>query len=258
MFDAGQPDAFAQVNPMSHIQSGRETFLRELNLVGVHVSRETRDQLEALVNTLMRWQKAINLVGKATLEDVWTRHLLDSAQLTALIPHSARSLVDMGSGAGFPGLVLAALRPELDVTLIEADARKAAFLGEAARRMGLAKPPTVVVGRIEVVAPVKAEIITARALAPLAQLLAWANPHRTDATICLFHKGKGWQAELSEAMNHWQISSQPFTSVTDLDAVILRIGPYSSATAATANDPVPPGNRNRQPKGRRRQDNDGD
>jgi 16S rRNA (guanine527-N7)-methyltransferase len=232
---------------VSHLQSGRDLFLREMRQLGLDVSRETRDQLEALVNTLMRWQKAINLVGRATLEEIWTRHVLDSAQLVALIPQTAKSLTDLGSGAGFPGLVVAALRPDLEVTLIESDARKAAFLGEAARRMGLEKPPRIVVGRIESVAPAKADVVTARALAPLGQLLAWAQPHRTDTAICLFHKGKGWQAELTEAMKDWDIPGKPFTSVTDLDAVILRIGPYTAT-----------GLRDRQSKGRGRKNHDGD
>ena len=87
--------------------------------------------------------------------------------------------------------MVAALRPDLDVTLIESDARKAAFLGEAARRMGLEKPPKIVIGRIEAVPPAHGRRVTARALAPLGQLLAWADRHRTDTAICLFHKGKG-------------------------------------------------------------------
>ena len=237
---------------MSHIHSGRELFLREMREVGVDVSRETRDRLETLVNTLIRWQKAINLVGRATIEDVWVRHVLDSAQLKVLIPEGARTLTDLGSGGGFPGLVVAAMRPDLDVTLIESDARKAAFLGEASRRMGLEKLPKIVVGRVETVAPAKADVVTARALAPLGQLLEWADRHRTDTAICLFHKGKGWQAELTEAMKDWDIPRQPFTSVTDLDAVILRIGHYTPAGATSADI------RDRQPKGRRRQDDDGD
>ena len=100
--------------------------MREL---GLDVSRETVDRLEALVNTLERWQKAINLVGKTTMDDIWPRHVLDSAQLKALIPEGAKTLADLGSGGGFPGLVLAALRPDLDVTLIESDARKARLPG---------------------------------------------------------------------------------------------------------------------------------
>ena len=212
---------------MSHIHAGRELFLEEMRDLRVDVSRETRDRLEALVLTLGRWQKAINLIGKATLEDVWTRHILDSAQVVPLIPREG-SLLDLGSGGGFPGLVLAALRPELDVTLIESDARKGAFLGEAARRMDLKKPPKVVISRIESAAAVKADVITARALAPLGQLLTWAAPHRSDTAICLFHKGKGWQAELTEAMKDWDIAAQPFSSVTDRDAVLLRINQFSA------------------------------
>ena len=213
---------------MSHIHAGRELFLEEMRDLRVDVSRETRDQLEALVYTLGRWQKAINLVGKTTLEEVWTRHILDSAQLLPLIPKDVKTLVDLGSGGGFPGLVLAALRPDLDVTLIESDARKCAFLGDAGRRMGLRNQPKIVVSRIEAAPPVKADIITARALAPLSQLLAWAMPHRSDSAICLFHKGKGWQAETIEAMKEWDIQSQSFSSVTDRDAVLLRIAQFSA------------------------------
>ncbi|MDP2330087.1 MAG: 16S rRNA (guanine(527)-N(7))-methyltransferase RsmG [Reyranella sp.] len=222
----------------------RDLFVREMRHIGIDVSRETRDQLEALVHTLVRWQKAINLVGNTTLDSIWVRHVLDSAQLKILIPERAKTLTDLGSGAGFPGLVAAAMRPDLEVTLIESDARKAAFLGEAARRMALEKQPKIVVGRIEAVPPAKADVVTARALAPLGQLLKWAQPHRTDTAICLFHKGKDWKAELAEAMKDWDIPGQPFTSVTDLDAVILRIGSY--------------GLRDRQSKGRRRKDHDGD
>ena len=228
--------------------SGSDAFVRKMRELDVDVSRETIGRLETLVATLVRWQKAINLIGRTTVEEVWTRHVLDSAQLVPLVPTEAKSLADLGSGGGFPGLVLAAMCPDLDLTLIEVDARKAAFLGEAGRRMALPRLPRVVIGRIEDVAPAKADVVTARALAPLSQLLGWADRHRTDTAICLFHKGKGWQAELTEAMKDWDIHCQPLTSKTDRDAVILRIGSYS----ATA------GVRDRQPKGRRRQDHDGD
>ena len=189
---------------MAPAQNGRDRFLREMRELGVDVSRETSDQLDALVNTLVRWQKAINLVGKATIEGVWTRHVLDSAQLAPLIPTEAKSLADLGSGGGFPGLVLAALRPDLEVTLIEADARrprswaKRATHGLEEAAAGGHRPHR---GR----AWSKADVVTARALAPLGQLLSWADRHRTDTAICLFHKGKGWQAELTEAMKDWDI-----------------------------------------------------
>lgn len=232
---------------MAPAQNGQDRFLREMRELGVNVSRETLDRLRALVDTLARWQKAINLVGRTTLEDVWNRHVLDSAQLAPLIPAEAKSLADLGSGGGFPGLVLAALRPDLDMTLIEVDARKAAFLGEAGRRMALKKPPRVVIGRIEEAPATKADVVTARALAPLSQLLAWADRHRADTAICLFHKGKGWQGELTEAMKNWDIACQPLKSITDRDAVILRIATYA-----------PAGVRDRQSKGRRRENHDGD
>jgi len=213
---------------VSHIHAGRELFLEEMQALRLDVSRETRDQLEAYVHTLGRWQKAINLVAKATLEDIWVRHILDSAQLLTLIPKPTQSLADLGSGGGFPGLVLAALRPDLNVTLIESDARKGAFLAEAARRMALKKQPKIVISRIETATPTQADVVTARALAPLGQLLTWAAPHRADTAICLFHKGKGWQAELNEAMKDWDIEAQPFASVTDRESVLLRIRQFSA------------------------------
>ncbi len=231
---------------MSQAYSGPEPFLHEMRGLGIDVSRETQGRLETLVNVLGRWQKAINLVSRTTLQDVWLRHILDSAQLGPMIPPEARCLTDLGSGGGFPGLVLAALRPDLDLTLVEADARKAAFLGEAIRQMALAKPPRIVIGRIEEVSSAKADVVTARALAPLGQLLGLADRYRTDTAICLFHKGKGWQGELTEAMKDWDIDCQPLTSITDRDAVILRIGSYA-----------PAGIRDRQPKGRSRKDHDG-
>jgi 16S rRNA (guanine527-N7)-methyltransferase len=212
---------------MTAIHPGRAAFVRDLARLGIDVSRETADQLQVLVDTLVRWQKSINLIGRTTLDDVWNRHVLDSAQLLPLIPDAAETLVDLGSGGGFPGLVIAALAPHLRVTLVEADARKAAFLGEASRLMGLERAPTIRIGRIETVEAAKSDVITARALAPLVQLLAWAARHRGDTTICLFHKGKGWQAELTEAMKSWDIPLNPSNSITHIDAVILRIGPFS-------------------------------
>ncbi len=205
------------------------------------VSRETLAALAAYLETLAKWQKAINLVGPATIADAWTRHIVDSAQLLPLIPAGARRLADLGTGAGFPGLVLAAMRPELEVILIESDARKAAFLGGAGRRMGLKNMPKIVIGRLEAVPPAKADIVTARALAPLKQLLVWADRHRADPAICLFHKGKDWQSELTEARRDWDIEAQPLPSVTDRDSVLLRITRYQPADL-----------RDRQPEGRRR------
>jgi 16S rRNA (guanine527-N7)-methyltransferase len=211
------------------------------------VSRETWGRLEAYVEILLKWQKAINLIGPATVDDIWSRHILDSAQVVPHLPATAKKIADLGTGAGFPGLVLAALRPELDIVLIESDARKAAFLGEAGRRMSLVKQPKIVIGRIEAVAPAGADVLTARALAPLGTLLGWAYRHRSDPAICLFHKGKDWQAELTDAQRGWDIEPQHFPSATDRDAVLLRIGDYRPRDAPGAADI-----RDRQSKGRRR------
>ena len=206
--------------------AGREHFRKEMHRLGVDVSRETEDRLGILLRTVERWQRAINLVSRSTLADIWLRHLLDSAQLVPLLPRYASSLTDLGSGGGFPGLVLAALRPDLDIALIDSDARKGAYLAEAARQMALPKPPRIVTGRIETIQPANADVVTARAVAPLGQLLSWAVPHRNDPAICLFHKGKGWQGELTEARRDWDIEAQPFPSVTDRDAVLLSIADY--------------------------------
>ena len=194
------------------------------------VSRETRHRLEIFVETLELWRKAINLVSRSTMEGAWKRHIVDSAQVVPLIPSTAETLADLGSGGGFPGLVIAAMRPDLRVTLVESDARKAAFLGEVGRRMGLENQPKIAISRIEVAPPAVADIVTARALAPMKQLLHWAQRHRKDTAICLFHKGKGWQAEVEEAKKEWDFSPEPIASVTDRDAVILRIGPYRATT----------------------------
>ncbi len=211
------------------------------------VSRETLGRLEAYVEILLKWQKAINLIGPATVDDIWSRHILDSAQLLPHIPAGAKTLADLGAGAGFPGLVVAAARPDLDVILVESDARKAAFLGEASRRMSLEKQPKIVIGRIEAVAPAKADVLTARAVAPLGTLLSWAERHRSDPAICLFHKGKDWQVELTEAQRGWDIDLQHFPSATDRDAVLLRIDAYRPRDTPGAADI-----RDRQSKGRRR------
>ena len=258
----------------------RDQFIDQVSRAAIELPDTTLARLDATVELLLRWNRTINLVAKATLEEVWTRHVLDSAQLHRLIPPEARNLADLGSGAGFPGLVLAAMRPDLNVILVESDSRKAAFLAEAARHMKLALPPRIVIGRIEAIPALEADILTARALAPLPKLLEWADRHRSDTAICLFHKGKGWQAELTDAMQDWDIQSQPFASVTDRDSVVLRIGHYrrhatgrpdsgrphsrrpdaghpargSSAPQRPATAPV----RDRQSKGRRGKDNDGD
>lgn len=184
------------------------------------VSRETLERLAAYAGLLRHWQTRINLVGPDTLASLWQRHMLDSAQLWPLVPAGARRLVDLGSGAGFPGLVLAILGAP-DVHLVESDARKGAFLREAARVT--ATPITLLTRRVEQIPPLAADVITARALAPLPRLLAWAVPHLAPGGQCLFLKGRGAEDELTAAAKDWKIAPRRIPSLTDPDGTILQL-----------------------------------
>lgn len=184
------------------------------------VSRETLDRFIAYEAELRRWQSRINLVGPSTLPDLWRRHFLDSAQLSAHLPESAHTLVDLGSGAGFPGLVLAILGVP-DVHLIESDTRKAAFLREAARAAGVAV--TVHARRIESVPAIYADVVTARALAPLTDLLAWAHPFVGSKGVALFLKGQHVEEEIGDATRCWTMAVERLSSRTDRSGTILRV-----------------------------------
>jgi 16S rRNA (guanine527-N7)-methyltransferase len=186
------------------------------------VSRETLDRFQVYLGLLRRWQAAINLVGPATLEDPWRRHFWDSAQLRSHIPESARSLLDLGSGAGFPGMVLAILGVR-GVTLVESDGRKAAFLREVARETGAAV--TIRAERLERLAGGIAppDIITARAVASLDLLLDRIKLYITPNTVCLFHKGRQVDKEIDAARRRWTMMLNKIPSETDPSGVILRV-----------------------------------
>jgi 16S rRNA (guanine527-N7)-methyltransferase len=184
------------------------------------VSRETVDRLQTYLDLLARWQQRINLVGPSTLEDPWRRHIVDCGQLWRLWPENARSLVDLGSGAGLPGLVLAIMgAPE--VHLVESDQRKAAFLREAARECGVAA--TIHAGRAETVPPLAADLVTARALAPLSELLRLAERHVHPGTTCLFLKGRTAASELTRAREAWTMRVASVGSLSDPEGQILLI-----------------------------------
>jgi 16S rRNA (guanine527-N7)-methyltransferase len=184
------------------------------------VSRETLDRLAKYVELLNSWTRRINLVGRDTLGDVWRRHILDSAQLFPLIPREARRLVDLGSGAGLPGLVLSIMGvPE--VHLIESDGRKAVFLREAVRITGA--NAVIHAQRIDRVPAFAADIVTARALAPLPELLAISERFLGPKTICLFLKGRMVEEELTEAVKTWHIRLDRQASLTDPSGCILRL-----------------------------------
>ncbi|MEZ5877261.1 MAG: 16S rRNA (guanine(527)-N(7))-methyltransferase RsmG [Tepidamorphaceae bacterium] len=212
---------------MSSDRARAEELLADLG-----VSRETRDRLEVFVSLLVKWQKAQNLVGPATLRDVWTRHIADSLQLLPYIQERT-SIADIGSGAGFPGLVLAiafadadpAIRPA--VHLIESNRRKAAFLRSAARETGARavvhsdRVETVLSGADE--GGVAPDIITARALASLQQLFEMTQAALKNHVVCLFHKGRGFEMELSEARRYWNFEADIIPSRVAEDSVILRV-----------------------------------
>lgn len=191
------------------------------------VSRETRATLEAYADLLARWQRRINLIGPRTLPDLWRRHFLDSAQLAPRIPAAATRLVDLGSGAGFPGLVLCILRPDLQGHLIESDHRKAAFLREAARRTGVSDRVSVHAARADSVQGIAADVVTARALAPLVDLMPMAARFLAPDGICLFLKGKRCKEELTAVNYMWHINYQTNPSRTDPEGQILTITDFS-------------------------------
>lgn len=158
--------------------------------------------LQTYVALLEKWQAKINLVGPKTLPDVWSRHIMDSAQVWPLLPDGTTRLVDFGSGAGFPGLVLAIMGVP-QVTLVESDQRKGAFLGEVIRATGCGA--TVLSERIEALEPWDADVVTARALAPLSKLLEYSVPFLQRGAKGIFLKGKNIEEEFADAKKLWHI-----------------------------------------------------
>jgi 16S rRNA (guanine527-N7)-methyltransferase len=184
------------------------------------VSRETLIKLKTYAALLNEWQRTINLVAPNTLSEIWHRHFADSAQLLALTPEGSRRWLDLGSGAGFPGLVLAILLTEKgsgSVTLVESDSRKAAFLREVARSCGVSVD--ILCGRIESASTHfkvgKSDVVTARALAPLNRLLGLAMPFFSRNSIGVFLKGREVEREIEDARQEWRFDLDLIPSRTD-------------------------------------------
>ena len=194
-----------------------------------HVSRETIDRLTIYAEELKRWQKAVNLVAPGTLGQIWHRHFADSAQLADMIPPDSTQHADLGSGGGFPGLVLAIMLADRSAPpttrLIESDQRKAAFLRETARRAGIAVE--IVTARIEnpeTHAKVGiVDVVSARALAPLDRLLQLSAPLFGDATVGFFLKGRGVEQELTDAGHKWRFEHRLVPSVTQEGAYVVAV-----------------------------------
>jgi len=203
------------------------TDWREASLKNVlcTVSRETMDNLTAFEALFRKWSKAINLASPSTLDQLWDRHILDSAQLFDLAP-SAKSWLDLGSGGGFPGVVLGILlkeRPGARIDLVESNGKKAAFLRTAIGQFDA--PASVHANRIDDVwekIPTP-EIVTARALASLAELFRLAEPWLTAGATALFQKGRDYRREITETRDDWTFDLIEHQSAVDKDSVILQI-----------------------------------
>ena len=174
-----------------------------VNLGGYDVSRETMDSLTNYVKILKKWNATINLVSKNSIKDVWKRHILDSAQLFKFANHDVKNWLDIGSGAGFPGLVIAILAKEkfrdLTFTLIESDKRKCVFLSEVVRELSL--NVKTISKRIEDCSPQDADIISARALTQFEKLVSYFKYHGKIGSKGLFLKGKNVEMEIKESNN---------------------------------------------------------
>lgn len=197
-----------------------EEFQRE-----VDVSRETFERLEAYVALMKKWNTAINLVSPNTISEIWTRHILDSAQIYGLAPDNPYIWCDLGSGGGLPALVVAIMakeaNPDLTVTCIESDLRKATFLRTVARELALNL--SVRSERIENAKPQSADVLSARALAPLDALCGFAMRHLKPDGVAIFPKGENYRQELQEALENWTFHLDTYPSKTHPNAVILKI-----------------------------------
>ncbi len=203
----------------------REAFRIEFN-----VPRETMERLDQFIDFLENQQKSFNLVGRSTLQDIWTRHILDSAQMLPLLPPGQPVLTDLGSGAGFPGLILAILS-QAEVHLVEATGKKARFLEEAARILGV--EAHIHQDRIEKLQPWPTDIVTARALAPLDLLLSYARRFGNEISRknpkCLFLKGRRFRDELKAAERNWRLKYSLLDSAIDGGGVIVAIKGFKRA-----------------------------
>jgi len=192
--------------------------------IGIDVSRETMDRLQHFGALVEKWTQKINLIAKSTVPDIWNRHIVDSAQVYQYVD-SPKHWVDIGSGGGFPGIVMAILakelNPETKFTLIESDMRKCTFLRTATRELGL--NAYVLTQRIEDADAQSADVVSARALGSLADLLPLVDHHLNDNGIALLMKGQSFAAELTDVSGNWDFDLTAYPSITNADARILSL-----------------------------------
>lgn len=204
---------------MINSNNNKLDFLR--TITGENVSRETFLILEEFTGLLLKWNQKINLVSKKiNSEELWHRHIFDSAQIHKCVPANTTKIIDLGSGAGFPGLILAIIGG-YHVTLIESDQRKCAFMQEAIGKFNL--QGHVITNRIEEVKPFHCDLITSRALAPLVKLLEYTNPFMDKDNFMLFLKGQNVVEEIKEASISWDFTYEIFPSALNKDGCVLKI-----------------------------------
>lgn len=193
-------------------------------LDALDVSRETFERLSLYVDLVKRWNPRINLVSRNSLNDIWIRHILDSVQVFRCAERF-ETWADLGSGGGFPGMVCAIIAveeaPNAHFQFVESDQRKSAFLRNVARECGVSCQ--VISKRIEAIDPLGADILSARALADLNTLLSFCDRHLSEPGTALLPKGANWKKELAEAQEEWKFEAEPITSLTEPQAVILKI-----------------------------------
>ena len=201
------------------------TEIEKFLIERLDVSRETIQLLRIYSEELAKWNAKINLVSNSTIDDIWSRHILDSAQLYQNVVQEAKSWVDLGSGAGFPGMVVAILaqakNQHLKFNLVESDSRKCEFLRHIARKTG-----TLVIihnTRVEKVVLSGSEIVSARALSHLSKLLEYAKPLLAESGYCLFLKGSNIDIELEEAAKLWHFNYEKIPSITEPNGVVLQV-----------------------------------
>jgi len=190
------------------------------------VSRETMSDLNAFVELTLKWNPKINLIGSSTISKIWSRHIADSLQLKNAVPDQISTWTDIGTGGGYPGMIMAIvlrdIHPRCRITLIDSDTRKTIFLKTVARELKL--DIEVICNRIQNVVPIPSDLVSARALAPLSDLLSLAQPFLKPDGYCLFQKGGDVDSELTTAAQSWNMSVERIPSVTDSNGVILKIG----------------------------------
>lgn len=186
----------------------------------LNVSRETLDRFAAYLSLLEKWQKSVNLVARTTLGIAWQRHILDSGQLARYLPSGCKTIMDVGSGAGFPGLVLSIMQGAT-VHLVESDHKKTVFLQTVIRELGLSA--IVHNERIESLTKVAPDVITARAFAPLGKAVGLLAPHMEPHTVLLLLKGRNVEEELTEMPDYPIMSAVTYPSLSDPDGVVLKL-----------------------------------